>query len=127
MEVLLDTSFVISCIRKKIDFISQLENIGFKVVLPREVLQELKDLKENPRESRLDRDAVDIAFQMFEVKKIKKVSLGRRMEKKRVDEALIKKGKEGYYIATLDNEIKRAVPNKIIIFNATKSVGVERS
>ena len=123
----MDTSFVISCIRKKIDFISQLENIGFKVVLPREVLQELKDLRENPKESRLDRDAVDVAFQMFEAKKVKKVSLGRRMEKKRVDEALINKGKEGYYIATLDNEIKRAVPNKIIIFNATKSVGVERS
>jgi rRNA-processing protein FCF1 len=127
MEVLLDTSFVISCVRKKIDFIGQLEGLGFKVVLPREVLQELRDLRENPRESRLDRDAVDVAFQMFEANKIKKVSLGRRMEKKRVDEALINKGKEGYYIATLDNEIKRAVPNKIVIFNATKSVGIERS
>jgi len=125
MKVLLDTSFVISCVRKKIDFLSQLEEQGFEVVLPVEILQELKGVRENPKESRMDRDAVNVALEMFEKSKIKKMSLGRRMNEERVDDALIRKGNEGYYIATLDNEIKRAVPQKIIIFNAKKSVGVE--
>ena len=43
---------------------------------------------------------------------------------KNVDEGLIVRGKKGYYIATLDGGIKSHVPNKIIIFNSKKSVGV---
>jgi len=112
--------------RKKIDFITQLEELGFKVILPREVLDELKDLRRSPKESRLDRDVIDLALRMFETRKVKKVSLGKSLQTKNVDEALISKGKQGYYIATLDNGIKRAVPGKIVIFNAKKRVGVLR-
>ena len=42
MQVLLDSSFIISCVRDRIDFISQLEEQGFTPVVPREVLQEGK-------------------------------------------------------------------------------------
>jgi len=127
MKVLLDTNFVISCIRKNIDFISQLESLGFNVVLPLEVLQELKDLRKNPGENRADRAAIDIAFELFEKRKVKKMSLGSLKSKQKLDEKLIHKGKDGYYIATLDNEIKRSVPNKIIILNAKNEVGIERA
>ena len=123
MEVLLDTSFIVSCIRKKIDFISQLEELGFKIIFPKEVLEELKDLKNSPEESRADRESINLALRMFEDKDVKKMKLGSRT----TDEGLIHKGKEGYYIATLDSSIKRLVPNKVVIFDAQKSVGVERT
>ena len=45
MEAVLDTNFIVSCVKKKIDFISELENLGFKIVLPKEIFQELKDLR----------------------------------------------------------------------------------
>jgi len=121
MEVLLDSSFIISCIRSRIDFLSQLEEQGFKVKVPREVMQEMKDLRTSNRASRDDRTAVDVALQMIEQRKVKKMSMGQG----KVDDWLIKKGKEGYYIATLDKEIKRAVLNKVIIFTAQGRVGVE--
>ena len=127
MNVLLDTNFIISCIRKKIDFIDQLEDLGFKVILPREVLEELKDLRKSPKQSRLDRAAINVAFEMFEKRKVKKVSLGKSLQNKHVDEALIAKGKQGYYIATLDSAVKRAVPNKVVIYNARKRVGIQRT
>jgi len=127
MRVLLDTNFIISCIRKNIDFISQLEEQGFKVVLPLEVLQELKDLRKNSKESKADRTAIDVAFELFEKRKIKKMTLGSTKSKEKLDEKLIHKGKDGYYIATLDNEIKRSVPNKVIILNAKNEVGIERA
>lgn len=122
MEVLLDTNFVISCVIKKIDFISNLEKRGFKTVVPREVIQELKDLKLKSKISHQEREAIDIALQIFSSKKIKKTTIG----KGKVDDMLIKKGEEGIYIATLDAEIKRKVPNKIVILNAKNEIGVER-
>ncbi len=123
MEAILDSSFIISCVRKRIDFLEELKNLGFTAVVPREVFQEIKDLRSRNKSSREDRTAIDIAMEMIEKGKVKKVGLGEM----RVDDALIKKGKEGIYIATLDRAIKRAVPNKIVILDAKNSLGIERS
>ncbi len=119
MEVLLDSSFIVSCIKKKIDFLAQLEEQGFKVLLPREVLQELKDLRQKcPTE---ERKAIDLAFQIFEKKDIKRISLGKHS----VDQGLIEKGRDGYYIATIDRGIKTEIKNKVIIFSAQNRIGIE--
>lgn len=121
MEVLLDSSFIISCIRAGIDFLSQLEEQGFKVKVPREVLQEMKDLRLKNKASREDRIAIDVAFKLIEQRKVKKISMGGG----KVDDWLIKRGKEGYYIATLDAGIKNRIPNKVVIFKAQARVGIE--
>ncbi len=123
MEVIVDTNFAISCVRKGIDFVDQLNNMGFKIVVPREVLQELKDLRIGNKIKHDDRIAIDVAFEMLSHKRVKKTTIGQG----KVDDLLIKKGKEGVYIATLDNGIKRKIPNRIVILNAKKEIGVERS
>lgn len=118
MEVVLDSSFIVSCVKKKIDFLTQLEEQGYTVRVPHEVLNELKDLR--LKKGRAEREAIDVALALFEQKNIKKINLGHG----KVDEGLISKGKEGVSIATLDREIKRAVPRCIVIFDAEKRVGL---
>jgi len=122
MEVILDANFIISCVMKRIDFLSQLKEKGFKVVVPREVIQEMKDLRIGRKMSQEERIAIDVAIKILFSKKVKKMTIGQG----KVDDLLIKKGKEGAYIATLDNGIKRQVPNRVVIFSAKKEVGVER-
>lgn len=122
MEAILDTNFIISCVRDKIDFISQLKENGFRIIVPREVLQELKDIKERSGESRDDRTAIAVALEIIEKSKIRKVGIGDG----KVDHELIKRGVNGAYIATLDKEIKRRVPNRIVIDSAKKAIMVER-
>ena|SRR3989344_2252285 len=122
MEVILDSSFILSCVKKKIDFVAQLEEQGFKIVVPREVLQEMKDLKLRSGLSHEERSAIEFIFKIVESEKIKKISLGSR----KVDKGLIEKGREGIYIATLDRAIKREVKNKVVIFDAQKKVGVSK-
>lgn len=122
MEAILDTNFIISCTMKGIDFILQLEEKGFKIKVPKEVIEELKDLRFHKGQSHDEKIAIEIALELITRKKIKKINLGHG----KVDEALIKKGKEGVYIATLDREIKRQVKNRIVISNAKNEVVVER-
>ena len=121
MEVLLDTSFIVSCVRRKIDFVLQLEEQGFKVILPKEVYEELKDLKKKSAASHETRIAIGVAMELFEKIKIKKMVLGHE----KVDNALIRRGKQGYYIATLDRVIKRSVPRRVVILDAQNKIGVE--
>lgn len=121
MEVILDTNFIISCMKKKIDFITELEEKGFKTVIPREVLQELKDLRQ--KVNREEKISIELALKLIENGKIKKIGLGAG----KIDYQLIKKGQEGVYIATLDAAIKRLIPNRVVISNAKNALSVERS
>lgn len=121
MQVILDSSFIISCVRDRIDFLSQLAEQGFTPVVPKEVFQEMKDLRISNRSSREDRLAIDVALEMLEKQNVKRMSLGTG----RVDESLIKKGQEGSFIATLDKGIKKKITKKIVIFKAQNRVGVE--
>ena len=108
MQVILDSSFIISCVRDRIDFVNQLKDQGFVAVVPREVLQEMKDLRISNRSSREDRLAIDVALEMIEKNKVKKTTLGEG----KIDDFLIKKGQEGSFIATLDNGIKKKILKK---------------
>ena len=112
---------IVSCIRKRIDFLTGLKGQGFEIFLPREVLQELKDLKKKSSTSQEDRLAINVAFEMFEKEDFKKISLGGN----NVDLRLNENGNNGFFIATLDAEIKNSIPNKIVIFSSKKSVGRE--
>jgi len=122
MEVVLDSSFIVSCVKRNIDFVGKLRGLGFKVLLPREVMQEIKDLKLKTK-AREDKVAVELALQILnENKDIKKMTIGTG----RVDNELIKLGKAGAYVATLDNFIRRSVPNRVVINNAKNNIEVER-
>ncbi len=121
MQVILDSSFIISCVRERIDFLSQLQEQGFTPIVPREVLQEMKDLRISNRSSREDRLAIDVAFTLLEKEKVKKTTLGEG----KIDDFLIKRGQEGIFIATLDNGIKKKIPKKVVIFKAQNKVGIE--
>ena len=118
----MDTNFIISCLLKKIDFLAQLEEMGFQPRVPKEVVEELKDLKRDGKTTHQERIAIGLALMLFQQRKIRRISLG----KKRVDESLIEKGRKGVYIATLDKGIQRHIPNRIVIANAQKRVIVER-
>lgn len=121
MEVILDTNFIISCVKRKIDFISRLREEGFKVLIPKEVVNELKDLEYNTAPA--DKSAVLLALQILDSnKELKKMKLGN----KKVDESLIEMGKRGAYIATLDKAIKHSIPNRVIISDSKNDILIER-
>lgn len=122
MEVVLDSSFIISCIKRKIPFIQKLLEMGFnRIGVPRRVMQELKDLR--TRSPRAEKEAIEIALRILEDNdSIKSVHI----PSDNVDRGLVLKGKEGVYIATLDKEIKRQVANRVVIRDATNSVEIER-
>ena len=118
MEVILDSGFILHAMRKKIDFVSQLEEQGFKIRVPREMVQEMKDRRLKSFPSHEERMMIDKAIKILEKNNIKSIDVG----KQRIAEWLLHKGKEGYYIATTNAEIKHRVPRVIEIFESRGTV-----
>lgn len=112
--VLLDTNFILTCIRQKIDFIEEISFLGMKIAIPKQVIEEIKDLR--------FKDEAKIALKLLENLDYKKLNLGSR----KVDDGIIayaSKNKQ-IIIATLDREIKNKTQNSKLVIRGKKKLEV---
>ena len=112
-RIILDTSFIISCINKKIDFLAELGELlpGYEVVVPEEVLRELERVGEDKKAKFKDRETAKLGIKLLS--KVKKIKLG----KKYVDAGIVEHVREHNedYVATIDKELKKQLKRVIII------------
>ncbi len=106
-QILLDTSFILTCIKQKIDFFEEL--VGNQILVPIQVIRELKNLEE---------DNSKLSLKLLDKHKFKKIDL----ELEDVDKGIINFAKENnkIIIATLDREIKKKTKNPKIIIRGKK-------
>jgi uncharacterized protein len=102
-QVLLDTNFILTGIKQKIDFFEEIYLMGIKILIPDKVIQELKKLKKPSALTLLEN----------EKDKFRIVTLNGRI----VDNSIINYAKENpeIIIATLDKEIQHKTRNKKMI------------
>jgi len=123
MQIILDTNFLIYCAKEKFDYIEELSNIlneNYELVVPEQVVEEMKKLKGDKMKkvSRKDKMAADLALQILEKNKIKKV----KAEGYNVDEAIVNLSKENKknIVCTLDREIRWELGRVILISKGKK-------
>jgi uncharacterized protein len=102
-QVLLDTNFIITCIKQKIDFFDEIPLMGIQIIIPDKVIQELEKLKKSSALILLEN--VNDKFKIIPLKG------------KNVDNSIINYAKENpnIIIATLDEGIQHKIRNKKMI------------
>lgn len=117
-KVILDTNFILTCIRNKIDFLEEIKFKGMQILIPKQVLKEIKRISNSRKKLRF-REEANIALKILEKADIKKIDL----ESKNVDKGLVKfaeKNKD-VIIATLDKALKRKIKTpKLVILSKKK-------
>lgn len=110
-EFILDTSFIISAVRNKIDFFEEL--IGEKIIIPKEVIEEIKRIKNKDSE---------LAIKILDLNSYEEISLG----KGHVDKLLVRYARENpkVIVGTLDREIKNKVKNYKLVIRGKKKLEV---
>ncbi len=111
-QVLLDTNFIMTCIKQKIDFFEELPMRGLHIIIPEEVIAELVKLKQNSAIKLLD----------TEKDNFKQISL----TGKNVDNAIINYARlhKSLIIATLDRGIRIKIKNKKINIKNRKTLEI---
>ena len=84
-QVLLDTNFILTCVKQKIDFFKYLESEGFEVLIPQQIILELKKVSKSKQKLHF-RDDAKLALSIIFNKGFKKVNLN----SKNVDAGIIK-------------------------------------
>ncbi len=114
-KIILDTNFLISALRFKIDIFSELEricNFKYEICIVDQTINELEKLAE--KEKLNDRKAAKMALEIIKkgkIKIIKTVSKNKRV--KNVDLLILELIKKGsFVVATQDKELKRQIKKK---------------
>jgi rRNA-processing protein FCF1 len=119
-SAVLDTNFILSCIRKKIDFFNEIKFRGIKILIPEEVIKELKNLTE--KGGKTTQKEANLALLILSKNSFEKICLNT----KNVDNGIVKIAKENpeYIIGTLDKEIKDKIKNPQFIIRGEKKLEI---
>jgi rRNA-processing protein FCF1 len=126
MKILLDTSFILSCIKQKIDFVSRADELiddKVEFILPEEVSSELKIISERKGEKRDNKKAAILALKIFEVNNFESVKLN----SPHADSGLVKyinASADDLVLATLDKRLKEKVKGRILTIKGKNSLVV---
>ena len=122
MKVILDTNFLIYCAKEKLDYIEKINNLlneGFNLVVPDQVIGELKRLKIKAKKGK-DKDACDLALKILDKKNIKIV----KPVGKNVDDAIMQLAQENSknIVCTLDREMRWELGRVILVSRGKKLI-----
>jgi len=120
-KVILDTSFIISCVRNKIDFVEKIMLMGLKILIPMQVLEELQKVSVSDKKYYI-KNSAKLALRIISKNKFENIDLG----KGHVDKKLINylEKEKDIILASLDNELKKSVKNKKIIIRGKKELEI---
>jgi rRNA-processing protein FCF1 len=120
-SVLLDTNFILSCLKKKIDFFDEIELMGIKIAIPEEVVKEIKKLSEEGNKTTQTEAKTALSF--LNKNKFEKIKL----ETRNVDNGIVKFAKENkeIIIGTLDKGIKDRIQNQILGIRGDKGLEIK--
>ena len=112
-QVILYTSFILTCVKQKIDFFNEIELMGILILIPRQVIDELK---------RISLQNSQVVLKMLKKKKFQEIDL----KTKDVDLGIIKfaKKNKNTIVATLDREIKSKTQNQKIVIRGKKRLEI---
>ena len=120
-QVILDTNFILTCVKQKIDFFRDIPEKGLQILISKQVIEEIKRVANSTKKLKF-RDAAKLAQVILEKNKFKQIDI----KGKYVDKGLIKYAKEHprLIVATLDRDIKNKTTNSKLVIRGKKKLEV---
>ena len=117
--VLLDTNFILTCIKQKIDFPEDIQQMGMKILVPIQTLREIKSIV-NSKKKLHTKKAAELSLSLLEKTHFKEIDLKSRD----VDSGIKKLKDKKIIIATLDSELKKSIPNPKLVIREKKKLEI---
>lgn len=120
-KIILDTNFILTCVKQKIDFFEYLEMQGLKILIPKQVIRELESIVNSKKKLHF-RENAKLALSLLERNFFSKIDL----KIKNVDSGILKfaKSNKDLIVATLDRGIKSKVQNQKMVIRGKKKLEV---
>jgi|APSaa5957512622_1039677.scaffolds.fasta_scaffold26919_4 rRNA-processing protein FCF1 len=135
MKIVIDTSFIVACMKKKIDFLEKAEELfdeGLDWLVPLEVMQELEKLSQQKGEKTENKQASLTAIDFIKSQDLSMIPLQAEPSPAHVDDLIVsyvnEHSNEKPVVATIDKEFKQRVHElglKTLVIKDMKSLGID--
>jgi len=121
-QAILDTNFILTCVKQKIDFFEKIPQMGVQIIIPKQVIEEIKRVANSTKKLH-HRDDAKLATVILEKNKFEEVDLNENY----VDKGLLKFVEKNpkVIIATLDKKLKDKIKNSKLIVRGKKKLEVQ--
>ena len=121
MQIVIDTNSLIYAAKERLDLILELKNMGFtKIVIPKEVLNELEHIQTDKKQKGADKTAAKLALQIIKFSKVDTVYIGKGHPD---DKILEFANKLNFSVLTNDSVLKKRLKlESIPTFTISKKV-----
>jgi rRNA-processing protein FCF1 len=121
-DVVLDTNFILTCVKQKIDFFEEIKLMGISIIIPKPIIKELEKISQKDDKMHF-RDDAKLALMLLEKNNFRKIGL----DGKNVDSGIIKMARANKYliIATLDKRIKNSIHNPKLVIREKKKLEID--
>jgi hypothetical protein len=124
-KIILDTNFILTCIKQKIDFFEEIKFMGMEILIPEQVINELKKVANSKKKLHFRKDA-ELSLKLLEKEKnsFKKIDLlkyGKNTDKRLKNFA---EKNKNIIVATLDRELKNKIKNPKLIIRGKKKLEI---
>lgn len=127
VNILLDTNFILTCVKQKINFLQEL--IGNELLLPKQVIKELKKISEDKNKKSEERELAKTSLAFLEKFKdrFKEIELEKKFVDRGIELIAEKASKERWeiIIATLDKELRKKLKGKFKFLIVTRKKKLE--
>lgn len=120
-QILLDTNFILTCIKQKIDFFEHLELMGLQILIPKQVIDEIEMIANSKKKLHFREDA-KLSLVLLKKSSFEKIDLGLQD----VDKGIKRFAKQNpkIIVATLDKEIKDNIQNQKLVIMQKKKLEI---
>lgn len=122
-KTILDTNFILTCVKQKIDFFEEIKFMGMEILIPKQVINELRIITSSKKKLHFREDAV-LSLKLLEKNSFKKIDLSKYG--KNTDKGIkncAEKNKD-IIIATLDKELKNKIKNQKLVIRGKKKLEI---
>lgn len=123
--VLLDTNFILTSLKEKIDFFEDIKFMGMKIIIPKQVINELKRITKSKKKLHF-REQSELALKLLEKNRMSWMKKDLSKYGRNTDKGIKNysdKHKE-VIVATLDKELKKKIKNPTLIIRARKKLEI---
>ena len=123
--VILDTNFILTCVKQKIDFFEDIKLMGFQIMIPKQVINELKIIAKSGKKLHFREDSL-LSLKILEknhedYKNIDLSKYGKNTDKRIKN--FSDRNKE-VVVATLDRELKEKIKNQKMVIRGKKNLEI---
>lgn len=125
LTVLLDTNFMLVCVKQKIYFLEDIKLLGMKIIIPKQVINELKLILNSKKKLHFRKD-VEVVLKILEKNKNSFREINLSKYGKNTDKRIKKFSDENknIIVATLDKKLKNKIKNKKMVIRGKKNLEI---